>query len=121
MAGQGHTRGTRALGRSLRAARSSSGPAVRSAAGSGSSTGIESSRRQTPSNSTLPERPTRSTYRLLLLRGLAPDEAANLTAFMSGIPVSEASWTLGQVNRLLFLRELQRAGRFGARDGFAIS
>jgi hypothetical protein len=55
------------------------------------------------------------------MRGLAPDEAANLTAFMSGIPVGEASWTLAQVNRLLFLRELQRSGRFGARDGIAPS
>ena len=119
MAGQGHTHGTRALGRSLRAAGSSSGPAVRSAAGSGSTIGIETSRRQTPSNQTLPERPTRSTYRLLLLRGLAPDEAANLTAFMAGIPVGEATWTLAQVNRLLFLRALQRSGRFGERDGIA--
>ena len=39
------------------------------------------------------------------MRGLAPDEAANLTAYVSGIPVTEASWTLAQVNRLLFLRE----------------
>jgi hypothetical protein len=121
MAGQGHIRGTRALGRSLRAGRSSLGPGVRSVAASGSSTGIETSRRSTPSTPTLPERPTRSTYRLLVMRGLAPDEAANLTAFMSGIPVGEASWTLVQVNRLLFLRELQRSGRFGARDGIATS
>src|ERR1700757_3013333 len=111
MAGQGHVRGTRALGRSLRVGRSSSGPAARSAAEPGSSTGIARSRRQTASTPTLPVRPTRSTYRLLLMRGLAPDEAANLTAYVSGIPVTEASWTLAQVNRLLFLRELQRSGR----------
>jgi hypothetical protein len=75
--------------------------------------------RQTAATPTLPARPTRSTYRMLLMRGLAPDEAANLTAYMSGIPVAEASWTLAQVNRLLFLRELQRSGRFGERDGIA--
>ena len=119
MAGQGHTHGTRALGRSLRAGRSSSGRAAHSAVVSGSSTGIARSRPETASTAALPERPTRSTYRLLVMRGLAPDEAANLTAFMAGIPVGEATWTLPQVNRLLFLRSLQRSGRFGERDGIA--
>ena len=47
------------------------------------------------------------------MRGLAPDEAANLTAFMNGIPLTERSWKLTEVNRLLFLRELNRRGRFG--------
>jgi hypothetical protein len=62
---------------------------------------------------------TRSTYRMLLLRGLTPTEAADLTAFMCGIPVGEVHWSLQQVNRLLFLRELARDGRFGAQDGEA--
>ena len=60
---------------------------------------------------------TRTTYRLLVQRGLAADEAANLTAFMCGIPVADVRWSLGQVNRLLFLRELARTGRFGSKDG----
>lgn len=60
---------------------------------------------------------TRTTYRILLARGLAPDEAANLTAFLAGLELGERPWTLGQVNRLLFLRELVRAGRFGRTDG----
>ena len=60
---------------------------------------------------------TRATYRLLLLRGLAPDEAANLTAYLCGLPVGEARWTLGEINRLLFLRELIRTGRWGLDDG----
>jgi hypothetical protein len=47
------------------------------------------------------------------MRGLAPDEASNLTAFMNGIPVTERGWKLNEVNRLLFLRELNRQGRFG--------
>jgi hypothetical protein len=56
--------------------------------------------------------PTRATYRNLLMRGLAPDEAANLTAYMAGIAVGETHWTLRQVNQLLFLREMRRAGHF---------
>lgn len=60
---------------------------------------------------------TRSTYRMLLMRGMAPDEAADLTAFMCGIPVGEVHWSLRQVNQMLFLRELARTGRFGALDG----
>jgi hypothetical protein len=60
---------------------------------------------------------TRATYRMLVLRGLAPDEAANLTASVCGIHVETQPWKLDEVNRLLFLRELQLAGRFGAQDG----
>jgi hypothetical protein len=60
---------------------------------------------------------TRSTYRLLQMRGLAPGEAANLTAYLCGIPVAEADWSLRQVNQLLFLRQLSLTGRFGANDG----
>ena len=59
---------------------------------------------------------TRSTYRHLLLKGMAPDEAANLTAFMAGIPVGEAHWTLKQINQLLFLRQMRQTGRFGNED-----
>jgi hypothetical protein len=44
---------------------------------------------------------------------MAPEEAANLTAYMAGIPIGESHWTLRQVNQLLFLRQLQRTGRFG--------
>ena len=62
---------------------------------------------------------TRSTYRQLLMKGLAPDEAANLTAFLCGIPVADVHWSLRQINLLLFLRELARSGRFGPADGEA--
>jgi len=47
---------------------------------------------------------------------MAPDEAANLTAFMAGIPVGEAHWTLKQINQLLFLRQMRQTGRFGGED-----
>ena len=51
------------------------------------------------------------------MKGLAPDEAANLTAFLCGIPVADVHWSLRQVNQLLFLRAMARTGRFGSRDG----
>jgi hypothetical protein len=54
---------------------------------------------------------TRTIYRSLLMRGLGPVEAANLTAFLSGIHVGDHHWKLTEVNRLLFLRELQASGR----------
>jgi hypothetical protein len=60
---------------------------------------------------------TRATYRTLLLKGLAPEEAANLTAFLCGIHVGGGHWKLHEVNRLLFLRELHQSGRFGSEDG----
>ena len=60
---------------------------------------------------------TRRTVRLLTLRGLEQTEATNLTAFLCGIPVAGWSWTLPEINRLLFLRELNRRGRFSPADG----
>ena len=77
----------------------------------------------TPSASSTPDRGgttrlvTRSTDRNLVTRGLAPDEAATLTAFMCGIPIGDAHWSIRQVNQLLFLRALVQAGRFGSSDG----
>jgi hypothetical protein len=59
-----------------------------------------------------PELATRATYRNLIIRGLAPDEAANLTAWMAGINVGDAHWTLRQINQLLFLRQMNRSGHF---------
>jgi hypothetical protein len=60
----------------------------------------------TPSSAT--ELHTRSTYRNLVLRGLAPEEATNLTAWLAGLAVGETSWTLRQINDLLFLRAIHR-------------
>ena len=60
---------------------------------------------------------TRTTYRMLLAKGLAPEEAASLTAFLCGIPIAEVRWSLRQINQLLFLREMARTGRFGPGDG----
>ena len=111
MAGQAR-RGTRAQGRSSRADSSWPVLAVASAAASGSGTA-------TPSTSSPAPRAqnTRATYRHLLMKGMEPEEAANLTAFMAGLPVGEGHWTLKQINELLFLRRMAETGRFGGRDG----
>ena len=118
MAEQGRRRDTR--GRERRSQADPSWPvlAAGSVAGSGSGTGITA---LTMTRSTPHEVRTKSTYRLLLMRGLAPDEAANLTAFMSGIHVGGQGWKLNQVNQLLFLRELNRSGRFGETDGTTLA
>jgi hypothetical protein len=42
---------------------------------------------------------------------MAPDEAANLTAFMAGLPVGQGRWTLKQINELLFLRRMHETGK----------
>ncbi|MDF2734345.1 MAG: hypothetical protein K0S97_968 [Chloroflexota bacterium] len=72
-----------------------------------------------PARTTVDHLVTGSTYRQLLMKGFAPDEAANLTAFLCGIPVADVHWSLRQINQLLFLRELARKGRFGSADGEA--
>jgi hypothetical protein len=59
---------------------------------------------------------TRATYRTLILRGMAPDEAANLTAFMAGIPLGQGHWTLKQINQLLFLRRMHETGNLSDRE-----
>jgi hypothetical protein len=60
---------------------------------------------------------TREIYRALLVRGLRPGEAANLTAFLCEIPVGKQPWKIDEVNRLLFLRQLHEAGRFRPTAG----
>ena len=112
MAGQAR-RGTRGQGRSSRG--DSSWPVLAAASAAVSGSGIVTSTTELPAE-TQRSLATRSTYRHLLLKGMAPDEAANLTAFMAGIPVGEAHWTLKQINQLLFLRQMRQTGRFGDGD-----
>jgi len=88
--------------------------AAASAGASGSDTVTTS---PASSQTSTPELPTRATYRNLLIRGLAPDEAANLTAYLAGIGLGGSHWTLKQINQLLFLRQMQQTGRFGRTDG----
>lgn len=110
MAGQAR-RDTRARGRSSRAA--ASWPLLAAASGDASGSAIATATSATQLSMTA-ALPTRTTYRNLLMRGLAPEEAAKLTAFLAGIPVHDVTtaWTLRQVNQLLFLREMNRTGQF---------
>src|SRR4051794_18875648 len=108
MAGQAR-RGAR-VQRSSRVASSWPVLAAVSVAESGSDIATVSPAAATPGSTT--ELPTRATYRNLIIRGLAPDEAANLTAWLAGIGLGESQWTLRQINELLFLREMNRSGHF---------
>jgi hypothetical protein len=56
--------------------------------------------------------PPATAYRQLVMRGLAPDEAANVTAVMRGIPIAATQWTVREISHLLFLRAMRDAGRF---------
>ena len=112
MAGQGR-RGPRRAGRSSEVA---SWPVLAAASAAGSGSRIAPTTASSPDGGTTPPA-TRTTYRTLLLKGLAPEEAANLTAFLCGIPIGTQHWKLPEVNRLLFLRGLQQGGRFGHDDG----
>ena len=111
--------GIRASGHPSRAARSWSADGPVSAAGSGSAISTAPTRPRTVPEPDFPWRDTATlaTYRHLLSKGLKPDEAANLTAFLCGIPVGEIHWKLIEVNRLLFLRRLAQTGSWGPLDG----
>ena len=113
MAGQ-VPRGSRGRGRPSRPGSSWAVPAAPSAVAPGRGS---TSPRPTPAAEPAESQAPRRTYRSLISRGLSPDEAATLTAYLAGIPIDEAHWSLRQVNELLFLRELQRTGRFGPTDG----
>ena len=59
------------------------------------------------------QRPARTTYRLLAIRGLSPAEAGNLTAYSLGLGPIDGGWTVREIERLRFLRYLVDAGRIG--------
>lgn len=88
-----------------------------SAAASGPAASPTRRRNATAAPGTTPA--TRRVFRTLTALGLTPDEASNLTAFMCGLRVEGAHWSIRHINALLFLRELRRTGRFGRTDGRA--
>src|SRR4051794_5532506 len=111
MASRTRSRGTRGSGPTRRDASSWPTVAAASAVASGCSTA-------SPNVSNPASDPrTNATYRMLTIRGLTPPEAANLTAYLCGLAIADQPWSIGEVNRLLFLRELDRTGRFGPDDG----
>jgi hypothetical protein len=64
-----------------------------------------------------PASPARSLTAQLVSRGLDANEAANLTAFINGLAVGVLPWEIDELSHVLFLRELDRLGNFGANDG----
>ena len=55
----------------------------------------------------------RATYRAFLARGLDAGEAANLTAFLHGLPSAGVQWTLPEIEAIV-RRRLQRAAELRA-------
>jgi hypothetical protein len=62
---------------------------------------------------TLADFPARSIYRALLVRGLEPYEAANLTAFLAGLPSTNLHWSIPEVEAIL-RRRVEAARRWEA-------
>jgi len=61
-----------------------------------------------------PAATTRDTYRRLLAAGLTIREAGTLVARINGLGDVRGGWTIGEVERLLFVQELVRTGRVGS-------
>ena len=117
MAGQGQ-RGSREHGRSSR--RGSSVALAAAADGPGSEALTSAANpvsAANPAPATAPTPSPRQVSRLLQMKGMTPDEAANLTAFLYGLPTADLHWSLKQLNQLLFLRQMRQTGRFGGGDG----
>jgi len=51
----------------------------------------------------------KATYRALLARGLEAGEAANLTAFLHGLPSAGLNWTLSEVEAIVHRRLVHAA------------
>ena len=61
--------------------------------------------------------PARSIYRALLIRGLEPAEAANLTAYLAGLPSAGLHWTIPEVEAIVRRRaEQAESGAAGPDD-----
>jgi hypothetical protein len=49
---------------------------------------------------------TQAAYRQLITSGFSGQDAAGLISYVVGLPRTDGRWSLSQVNRLLFLRDL---------------
>jgi hypothetical protein len=56
----------------------------------------------------------RMTYRRLRVAGLSAREAASLTGHLAGLHGVPGGWSIEEVERLLFVRELVRTERMGS-------
>lgn len=52
----------------------------------------------------------RSSYRLLMMRGLSPTEAGNVVAYAAGLHAGERGWSVKQIEQLVALRSLVECG-----------
>jgi hypothetical protein len=59
---------------------------------------------------------TQASYRLLTFGGLTSAEAAGVIGYVVGLKACTQPWTLKQVNRMLFLRELYTSGDWGEAE-----
>ena len=59
---------------------------------------------------------TQAAYRRLLQDGCNGQEAAGLISYVVGLAPCASRWSLGQVNRMLFLRDLYRNSEWGRSE-----
>jgi hypothetical protein len=59
---------------------------------------------------------TQASYRLLTATGLTGAEAAGVIGYAVGLRACEEPWTLKQVNKVLFLRELYASDDWGEAE-----
>jgi hypothetical protein len=59
---------------------------------------------------------TKAAYRLLITSGFSGQDAAGLISYVVGLPRCDSRWSLGQVNRLLFLRALYTNSEWGEAE-----
>jgi hypothetical protein len=63
-----------------------------------------------------------ASYRDLTEAGLAPPEAANVTAYLAGLRPAAGGWTIEEVGRLLFLRHrLERSRARALPEGATVA
>ena len=67
-----------------------------------------------PDESGVGSDPARRTFRRLRMGGLTMTEAGNLTAHVKGLHAVPGGWTVEEIERLLFVREMVRQGRMGS-------
>jgi hypothetical protein len=65
----------------------------------------------------------RGTYRALLLQGLQPGEAANLTGYLHGLPSAGIRWTVAEVEAIVRQRaaHLRSRGETPALETLAVA
>jgi hypothetical protein len=59
---------------------------------------------------------TQASYRLLTATGLTGAEAAGVIGYVVGLYPGQQPWTLEQVNKMLFLRELYSSGEWAKAE-----